>query len=244
MSLRQPPPPKPPGLVPTVIETPEGPKNALVVEGTEPLPPEGEARREILAERKDDLAARIAQLETEMGIDSSGARLPFPTEAEIDRDIARVYDHTSVINPQPGFAYYWANEKAAHGIDVTVHKALRVKGHPGSWVVVCGDMPENPDDRDVRNYRVIGDVILMRIPLATYEAWQEQQRLLGNHRRDSVDSQLVEMGDRMRGRINVSELNEFQLGRLAKRALARETAGAITQSRIRSGRVPGLTPGR
>lgn len=223
-------------MVSTTVETPEGPKKALVVAGTEPLPEPGVAREDELKRRNEDLTARLEALEAAMGIDSSGTSKPLP-EQKVDRDIARVYDHTRVINPTPGYAYYWANERAAHGIDVTIHKTNKFE-------VVCGDMPENPDDRDVRGYRVVGDTILMRIPMELYEKWWAQQRALREHRLGSVDSSLMEMGNRMRGRINVTELNQFQLDRLARRAQAEQTAGAITEARLRSGGIPGLTPGR
>lgn len=224
------------GLTPTTVETPEGPKAALVVEGTTPLPPPGAARRDELARRDDNLGERLAAIEASLGLDSSGVAKPL-AEQPIDREIAAVYDHTRVINPVEGYAYYWANERAAHGIDVTTHRTH-------GYAVVQGDMPENPDDRDARNYRVVGDVVLMRITLDKFEALQARRQRARQAMLGSVDTNLNAMGHRMRGKINVSELNPHQLQRLATQAQAQQIAGAITERRFREGGVPGLTPGR
>lgn len=226
------------GLTPTVVETPDGPKAALAVADSPPLPPPGQARRDELARRGDDLAERLAFLEQQLGIDSSGQQTPL-MEHPIDRDIARVYDHTQVINPQPGRVYYWANERAAHGIDVTTHKT-------DGYKVVCGDDPENPEDRDVRGYRTIGDVLLMWIPQEKYDALMERRRRARNALKGSVDSGLMELDEMSRRRnlnVRVSELSPFMVERAAKAAAAQQLAGAITESRLRRGAVPGLARG-
>lgn len=239
MSTRLAPPPKRPAAAapsPTAdmhveqVATPEGPKAALVVDGTAPLPPAGDERREVLKQREDDLAARLARIESEMGIDSSGSQKPMT----VDRDIARVYDQTKVDNAVEGFVYYWANEQTAGGIDVRIHEI-------DGYEVVCGDMPEAPKTRDVRGYRRVGDTILMRCTFERAKLNWERDMRKRQHRRDSTTSRLEEMGERARGLINVTDLNPYMLQRLARQAAAKQMATSITTSRLKAGTHPGLT---
>lgn len=223
------------GLAPTVVDTPEGPKTALVVENTAPLPPPGDARREELDRRSEDLAARLEHIEKSLGLDSTGPTRPL-AEQEVDRDIARVYDHTAVINPVPGRVYYWANEQSAHGIDVTLHKT-------DGYKVVCGDDPENPEDKDVRGYRRIGDVILMWIPVDRYEALMARREQARRALKGSVDAGLMQLHEAAQRRgqgVRIRELDSFMIQRAEKLAVAERTASAITDARLRQGRVPGL----
>lgn len=244
MSTQRMPPPGKPGrpladTTPTGTVMVDGKMRKIIEVGPSALPPAGDARREELKRRDDDLAARLAKIEEALGFDNSAGPAVDIARIPIENEIASKFDYLKVTDAQPEFAYYWANEKAAHGLDMTAHQTM-------GYEIVCGDMPEARNTKDVRGYRVIGDVILMRTPLDNYLKLRQLDRQKRQMREDSVTATLQAMGDRWARRgIKVhQELNEYQMSRLARQSQAQQIARQQFNDMVRSGRVPNLQPGR
>jgi len=245
MNIRQPAPPKARGrspradMVEATVEVGGTPRRALVPADTEPLPPPGDKRREVVAKRKDNLEERLARIEEEMGLDNSGGLHVEISRLHIANEIASKFDYLKVTNARPEFAYYWGNWSAAHGIDITAHQV-------DGWVVVAGDDPECTHCRDELGRRKIGDVILMRIPLDRCLELRQLDRLKRRMKSEGIDGALKEMGERgaKRGVILHDSLTPYQRQRAMAKAQAKQIAGQRMTSMLRTGRVRGLAASR
>lgn len=242
MSLRQPAPGRPAGRTsaPEAVAQPTGTvlvdgKPKKIIEcGPSPLPPPGDERRDVLKEREDALAEKIARIEEVLGLDNSAGPPVKLSKFAISNEIASKFDMLRVTEAQAEYAYYWANFSSQHGIDVTAHQVA-------GYEVVCGDMPEARECKDELGRRRIGDVILMRTPVDNY---LELLRLDRQKRemREGVTSLFEEMGERYRRRgLKVyTRLNDYQAERALRRSQAQQIARQRFDGMLRDGSVRGL----
>ena len=166
------------------------------------LPPAGHTRDELLRRRSDDLEAQAAEQFANSGaID--------PAKLKIDREAAYIHERTDgyeVKNAVPGYIYCWVREDKP-GNQVQWARSKRVKMPDGDWAalweVVQGDMPECPDERDVRGYRKIIDCILMRARAERYRQYQIQQEEIKQLREHGTSEGLQDLADKSRGLVKV-----------------------------------------
>lgn len=245
MSERMPPPPQR-GKRPAAVMEPTGTvtdasgrvRNVIQV-GPSELPPPGDARREELKRRDDDLGERLARIEEALGLDSSGGPQVDLRTYRVDNEIASKIDLVNVDNAQPEFHYYWANFASQHGLDVKLHEVM-------GYELVCGDMPEARKAKDELGRRRIGDTVLMRIPLDEKLKLDQLDRQRRMQREGGILSTLEGMSDRFgrRGVRFYPNLNEYQMGRAMRQAQAQQIARQQFNDMVRGGRAPGLPVGR
>lgn len=216
------------------------------------LPPAGDAQRDELKRREDQLHARA-----EKEIPQGGAiRSDVLKE---DREVlSEIYDFNGYNQLQvkgalPDYVYKWVKIATANSPTdmVAQEQVFAVIDADGNrvpcWEVVCGSMPEASDCKDATGVRRIVDVILMRCRKDRYEALMRYQAEQHARQVAGVNATALEMGERLRGRgITVSEIGTtpqdwVKTRQEGMRHLAMQGLG----NQIREGTVPGLpVPGR
>jgi hypothetical protein len=212
---------------------------ARVRDLSDPLPPAGDDRREVLAEREDRLQAEAEQRAAALEIERIDPKALRP-----EREILQHFDEfneLAVSNAQDDHEYcwvyagrnsYWVRWKSAQGFEV-----------------VQGDMPESQEHRGIGadSTRRVGDTILMRIRKDRAVAMRRRGREQAARREESIDSTIMALGEQYRDTgVRVSRLGGLspaQQDLIAKRAHARQIATSQFTDQIRQGTVPGLRPG-
>lgn len=232
---------------------------------TTTLPPAGDARRDELKRRADALDAAADQLREAAGIAAADASA-FDVDNEIGRFAGNGLDGSQVSGALADYVYVWEQADIHNrfgGLWVTQAKS---KG----WEVVSGSMPEASERRFVDGTRRWGDTILLRMPRERYEALEAADRRRRLARTEGVSIALLEEAER-KG-LAVYDLDNPQTPRAreiaqaqraaaeaarstmvstmrqagrsgAQRVLASELATKRLDRAIRTGTVPGLTPG-
>lgn len=196
--------------------------------------PAGDARRNAQAMVADELAERA---ETEL----AGAHAIDPAKLELDREVAYIHERTDgyeVKNAQPGYIYCWVREEKP-GSQVQWKRSQRVRmpdgDHVPLWEVVQSDMPESPDEKDVRGYRKIVDCILMRAKAERFRAYQQEQTRINHLRERGTSDGMEDLARRSKGLVKVfseAEIsNKTSLDQAMRQGMAR---GEFTK-RLREG---------
>lgn len=201
----------------------------VVYQGDPTLPPAGDERREVLAERTDTLAQKSEEL-------SKDTFTFDPAKLRPDREIQHNLSSLSVSNPDPSFVYKWVRDTntATGGPDQQVVKAIsRSVTYDGTvhltWHVVTGDMKEAAERRQHDGSRRVGDVILLRCHKdfkVMLDHQDKHQRLM---RENAVTADLEEMAQKY----NVPF-------RSAKQELAKNIAINQFSSKLKTGTLPGM----
>jgi hypothetical protein len=197
------------------------------------LPPPGDERREVLAERTDALAQaaeELAEKEEVYRVD--------PGAMEVESELAQYFDEFEVSGALDDYAYCWVNCMSnAHG------RFVQWKLSRG-WEVVCGNMPEALALKQADGTRRLGDVLLMRIRRERKEmldAINERNRMA---RAQGVASDLLELGERNRKHgvvVHVDgEIPEETLARMERGAEAQRRGTQAVDKMLRQGRMPGM----
>lgn len=190
------------------------------------LPPAGEARREELKQRSD-------ALEEQGEREFAGVEKINPHALEIDNEIAGHYNELQVSRAQEGWRYRWMY---AGGNGQSVMRA-KVDG----WKIVQGEDPEARELIAVDTTRKLGDVVLMKIPEEKWERLQARDVRMRAVQQGSVTQEIVEMGKKYEGRIQVrANLNPREMQRLAMKSAAAKIAGNKFDQMLRRGTVPGM----
>lgn len=159
------------------------------------LPPPGDERREVLAERTDQLAQEIDQKSNQtFAVD--------PAAMEPDNEILNEIDKGFLYPPSadPKFQYNWI--QCRHPVDhpsrmVETKLAEKVKVN-GKWirpwkVVMGNDLDAKGLRISAENTCVIGDVLLMRCRKDHYALLEMEKRRKTLERSYGTDSSLVDM---------------------------------------------------
>ncbi len=149
------------------------------------LPPAGDARREVLAERKDELDKFMEEyMKDQIQID--------PSKIEPDREILfhTHQDHLEVKNPEPGYHYCWVKRGLpgeSSSLDLVKQRLLETITVGGKtmpmWEVVNNKHKREMYTKEGEalcnigpcGERIIGDVLLMRTKTEYYEAWVKHE---------------------------------------------------------------------
>jgi len=123
-------------------------------EQSQPLPPAGDERREVLRKREDNL-----QEQAEAMAETTDAYAMDPKALKVDRELAQHYDFDEntmlkITNRNPNRRYTWGNFSSQHGIDVRRKMGM-------GWKPVSGSDPECSELKAADGTRTIGDVMLM-----------------------------------------------------------------------------------
>ena len=201
------------------------------------LPPAGDARREELRRRGDQLtqqAEQAPQLE--------GGAID-PRKFNVDRELAARFNSLEVSNQVDGYVYCWVRFGKGVMDDVGRKRALRVRDAEGHlcpvWEVVRGDMPEARELLDVQGFRVLGDVLLMRCRQELYDAVQAYEAELRRRQQEGVNTTLRELGERHGVTVH-TDLNDPVMKRALSHAHAQQVASNQVDRALREGTVPGL----
>ena len=159
--------------------------------GDSALPPPGDERKEVLAERQDKLEEKAETLAHEQELHAID-----PSAMEIEPELARGFDPATmsimnVTNKQPGWVYSWQNHQSQSGLQVMMKKY-------DGWVVVSGNDPESVEHKIADGTRRIADVLLMRIPEERKKALDARDRLKRERTERGVASDLEHMGRKYR----------------------------------------------
>ena len=178
-----------------------------------PLPPAGDARREELSRRRDELQQQLGELPVE------GARIDPRVLKTVEPELAQYFNAMEVSNPDPAHKYFWV---------YTGQQQQRVKWKLSQGAeVVQGDMPECLELRGLGadTTRRVGDVILMRMRLDRWKLLQRHREKVTRAQREGVETALRDMGDRYRRHgvtvRSTAEMSEEENARLERTAARR-----------------------
>lgn len=195
--------------------------------------PAGHAREEAKKVVADELAQQGEQ-------QFANATALDPSAFEIDREAAYVHERTDgyeVKNAQEGYVYCWVREDKP-GSQVQWKRSIRVcmpEGYVPLWEVVQSDMPEAPDEKDVRGYRKIVDCILMRARKERFEAYTAAQARLNALRERGASEGMEELARKSKGLVRVYNEADISNPTTLNRAMAQGMARAEFTRRIREG---------
>jgi hypothetical protein len=223
--------------------------------GEETLPPAGDARKEELKLRADELAEEAERVMNELetfGIDPSKL-----DSTKVEREVRQAVNDDGEVfveNANPDYAYCWMFRDPQNRFGGRFVNALKVLG----WEVVAGDnMKEAWRHRSVTGERWIADCLLMRCRREVYEQIKLKDRERRLRQQESITGQLKEKGARYGMRVH-TELNDH-LRSLAgvreqeimrplhvpstkalRQEWARKSAQEILDQKLRSGTLEGL----
>lgn len=207
-----------------------------------PLPPAGDARRDELARRADELQE---QAET-AGI--VGGKID-PKAFKLDRDIARsiMNNELEISGALPDYRYCWP-WTGQQGFQVKTKLARRARDESGAlvptWEVVNGDMPEAVECKQADGTRRVGDTLLMRCKKHLAEQLDAQDEAIRLRREASINEPLEELARKYPKLVRVhTDLNDPTLQAGLRRSAARGIAAQQFNTAIREGAVPGMPAG-
>lgn len=151
--------------------------------GVEALPPAGDARREVLKARTDDLAE---QAET-LGADGGAIR---EDAFEIDNEIGAAFNEMDPPHKRADFRYKWVYV----GAQGRGRGQSFVQAKTQGWMPVRHSDPDGKGmthcDSSAEGFVVVGDAMLMRIPLERYIAIRRRERDLVMRKELTIDAEL------------------------------------------------------
>lgn len=207
--------------------------------GIEDLPPAGDARREELLRRADELEQEAAAVTSELNAMNPKA---LKVEREIAQHIMGDFNELSVPNADPAFAYCWVYNDPSRRLG---NRWILGKKSEG-WEIVYHDQEDAKGLEHARHADgsiVIGDVTLMRLSLDRFLLLERKRRAHQKAVESGITSELEEMADKYAGSGVVVRTPENMppdmLKRMAGSVAARQMAGQRFDKMIRTGTVPG-----
>lgn len=207
--------------------------------GIDDLPPPGDARREELLRRADELEQEAAAVTAELNAISPKA---LKVENEVAQHVVGEFNELSVPNADPNYSYCWVYNDPTRRLGNRWIMAKKSEG----WEVVYHD---DEDAKGMAHCRhvdgsiVIGDVTLMRIDVGRFLALERKRRARQRAAETGVTSELQEMADKYAGRgvkvMTPENLPPDYLKRMAGSQAAHRLANERFEKMIRTGNVPG-----
>jgi len=201
------------------------------------LPPAGDARREMMSKRADDLD----ELAEELAGDVEAGRID-PSKYQPINEILQHLDASEVSNRQDEYEYKWEST-ARSGYFI---RKAQLEG----WTVVQGEDPEAKDLMGVRGdtTRHWGDCVLVRCRKDVFLRNQRRDRARRRMQQEGVTETLAEYADKLKqyGIIVHTSATGPMMERMMARAGARQIAGQKIGDMLKSDQgVPGMpVPGR
>lgn len=178
--------------------------------------PAGHARDEQIKMNTDINAKKVEQAAETAGSIN-------PAAFEPDREILAHTDGLEVSDKQPGFVYAWKCFDSPASNKGYWVKQAQIQG----WQLVCGDMPEAKECKDVAGMRRVGDTVLMRIPIERHQQLEQADQKANRDREASVHSNLIQLGKEMGVKVQIVGANDVDSSTLSQMsARARGTMAA------------------
>lgn len=195
------------------------------------LPPAGDARR-------DELAKRTDQLEQKAETEFADRGTIDPSVLEPDHDLQGMIRRNFLdVDLGPAYKVKWVNFVSQHGNMVWQAKAE-------GWEVVTVDMV-NAADRDLvkeDNTLRVGDVICMRMRIDRYHLMEQQAEQRRLAQQFSVENEVIEIAAKhpkaLKVHSDLTGVNPYA-DQMQKRA-ARKTALNHIGNRMKKGTIPGV----
>jgi hypothetical protein len=173
-------------------------------EGWSNLPPPGDARREELRKRYDNLMQEGAQIAAELEQEKVNPEALKPdynvrSEAYANKDGNLPTDDVElkITNKQPGFKYAWIHrDRFGNTGDVQTNMMLKL-----GWEVVTGDMPEARERMAATGERHLIDTRLMRIRVEVDAENQRKNRIYRQWRETGISQDLLDSVDKHGGNV-------------------------------------------
>lgn len=213
--------------------------------GVETLPPAGDARREVLAQRTDALAEQAEVLE-----DKTGVHALDPGAFAIENEIAQHFNEMEVPAAQSEYAYKWEQRDPLNKFG----NRHFLRSHSLGWRKVFID---DPDAKGLEHCQgvdgsvIVGDTILMRIPRGRYIQLRREEYLQTRRQEQAFDGELqdraAKYGVRTYDNDTLGSSNpgwDRQMESRARSAQAQRIALQQLDAQIREGTVPGRPVGR
>jgi len=201
--------------------------------GADALPPPGDARRDDLKARMDNLQQQAEALGADMGVG--------PT-IEVENEIAQHYDHLNPPNQDPAFRYCWVYCDPYGKVGNQPFMRKKAEG----WEAVRASDPDAvglEHARHVSGNVIVGDTILMRLPLDRWLTLERKRHARQRSVESGVTTELEEMAEKYAAhgvKIHTpANMSPEMMRRMAGRAQAQQIAGQQLDKMIRSGMVPG-----
>ena len=210
-------------------------------QGESALPPPGDARQEILKERKDDLQQRGETMAGQLDLNAID-----PSKIQPEREILSLIDSLQVNQRQPAYEYKWVQDKwpsNASALEVRRTLAIHVRVNGAvrpAWEIVKGDMPEAPELKDVLGTRRLGDCVLMRCRKDIYALLQQREKLKRDQRVLGVTAGLDEIGE-YAGRVGGGRTGHgaYERSKVMDSLQSKNIAGQQFDNMVREGNIPG-----
>jgi hypothetical protein len=211
----------------------------------EGLPPPGDALRDALKARTDELTRAAEELMPEReALDPSRYKPIREVQAMLQESIL----HRSITKALPEYEYCLVRYREP-GSQVELKETQEVYDTREGckvpvWEVVQGTMTEMLERRDVRGYRVIADTLLMRGRKDRVQAWRLHEKWLANRHHDQARSEVLDQARRTRG-IRVVETEMTDPGMtvtqgVMRDALAKQLGSTLVTTQLKTGQVPGM----
>lgn len=174
------------GTTPEIRVAPKRVDDAPVETG---LPAPGHSRDEELLKRMDTLDEKAESLSNQLEITKVDSK-----NYEPDREILSHYKDGDlpVSNKDDNYVYCWVFRDPQNRLGGRQIMQKKVQ----TWEVVSGDMRESWENRDVNGYRIVGDVLLMRIRLDRYMKLIKEREEMVEKRSQGVTSTLDELAQK------------------------------------------------
>ena len=189
----------------------------------EELPPPGDARRDALKARQENLDREKEKFDSQVELEAMT-----PESMEVIPEVAQQVHMLRLRNPDPEYDYCWANCRAANGIKVDMKE---VEG----WEIVRSSHPESKGQRiDEFGRCRVGDAVLMRLRKDASLALKRRDRAKRLAMQAGVGSDLEALADKFG--VNARPLTPQEMQRMA----AKQIAGQRFNQMLRTGSVPGM----
>lgn len=193
-----------------------------------PLPPAGDAQREELKQRGDQLEQKAEELAGEVDYHTL-RRDAF----DIRNEIAERFDYLQVTDARSEYIYKWVNYRTRNGLNIAAAQR-------DGWELVAGNDPECMPCKDELTRRRVGDVVLMKMRRDAHHELVTRQRLIRNMRERGIEGAIEELA-RDRGIVlhRFGDMDPALQGRIFKQQQAKQIARQQFGNMLRQGTVPG-----
>ena len=207
----------------------------VIPQGDPDLPPPGDERREVLAERKDTLEEAAEVAGAERGTVD-------PRAFEVSNEVGQHFNDLEVPNARSDYRYCWVQAGPSwHGRYINMKRAE-------GWEVVRGTDDDAPVDTIAAdNTCRVADVLLVRIRADRYILIQRKRaaRQLAIEQGAQEASALTEVSEQYaKLGINVGVASQDRLKTMSARSRAALIAQQQFESKLKDGTLPGVPVGR
>lgn len=210
--------------------------------GVDALPPAGDARRDVLRQRDDQLAEQAE------GLSGEGGAID-PRALEVENEIGAAFNEMDPPHKRADMRYKWVYRAPFTRSATGMQSFTQAKAE--GWQPVRENDPDGKDmdhcETTPEGFIVVGDVILMRLPIERYVRIRRAAKDQTMRRETAINADLAAIarsaGSRMYDTAELEQVNQRwseTMEARAKTAMAGQMANKQMDKWIRDGRVPGV----